>query len=206
MTIETGDQRRGVDFETRLVVALLREKKPVEDCFGSASLNLAADRTVQLASSFDVADSDVVAQDLLNRATELARSRRCGYVELRHMDRRFPHLPFKDHKVTMRLRLDSHIWSRLDRKVRNQIRKAQKSDLTSEHHESAGPSLRECIESMTLEFVDPIEGASKLAPSNPQALPADAPPLMTRYASKIPAAVADWWLDRRVARRGAGRA
>ena len=77
---------------------------------------------------------------------------------------------------------------------------------TSEHHESAGPSLRECIESMTLEFVDPIEGASKLAPSNPQAFPADAPPLMTRYASKIPAAVADWWLDRRVARRAAGRA
>jgi FemAB-related protein (PEP-CTERM system-associated) len=86
-----------------------------------------------------VADSDAVAQDLLDRATELARSRRCGYVELRHTHRRFSHLPCKEHKVTMRLSLDSQIWSRLDRKVRNQIRKSQKSGLTSEHR---GAELR----------------------------------------------------------------
>ena len=77
---------------------------------------------------------------------------------------------------------------------------------TSEHHETAGPSLRDCIEAITLEFVDPIEGASKLAPSNPQALPADASPLMKRYASRIPATVADWWVERRAARRSAARA
>jgi FemAB-related protein (PEP-CTERM system-associated) len=33
----------------------------------------------------------------------------------------------------MRLRLDTGMWDRLDRKVRNQIRKAQKSELTSEY-------------------------------------------------------------------------
>ncbi len=65
---------------------------------------------------------------------------------------------------------------------------------TSDHHEVAGPHLRDCIESIDLEWVDPIVGASKLAPSNPQDIPADASPLVTRYASMFPAKVANWWL------------
>jgi quinol monooxygenase YgiN len=68
---------------------------------------------------------------------------------------------------------------------------------TSRHHEAAGPPLRDCIESMTLEWVDPIDGASTLAPSDPQDLPADASPLMTKYAAMIPVHVADWWKERR---------
>jgi hypothetical protein len=68
---------------------------------------------------------------------------------------------------------------------------------TSPHHEAAGPSLRDCIESMTLEWVDPIDGASTLAPSDPQDLPADASSLMTKYAAMIPVHVADWWAPRR---------
>ena len=68
---------------------------------------------------------------------------------------------------------------------------------TSAHHEDAGPGLRDCIESMSLEWVDPIEGASKLAPSNPQPLPAEASTLMRKYASMMPVRVADWWLARR---------
>ena len=80
-----------------------------------------------------VADSDDVAEALVDEAAEIARARRCRHVELRHVARRFPHLPCRQHKVAMLLPLESGMWERLDRKVRNQIRKAQKSDLTAEH-------------------------------------------------------------------------
>jgi serine/alanine adding enzyme len=79
-----------------------------------------------------VAESSDAADALLARAADVARERRCGHVELRHIDRQFPRLPCRQHKVTMKLRLESGMWERLDRKVRNQIRKAQKSELTSE--------------------------------------------------------------------------
>src|SRR5205085_6995396 len=51
-----------------------------------------------------------------------------------HVARRFPDLPCKTHKVTMALALEPTVdamWQALDRKVRNQVRKAQKSDLTT---------------------------------------------------------------------------
>jgi FemAB-related protein (PEP-CTERM system-associated) len=80
-----------------------------------------------------VAQSDAVAQQLIDNTSEIARQRRCRYVELRHVGRRFAQLPFRQHKVAMLLRLERGMWERLDRKVRNQIRKAQKSDLTVEH-------------------------------------------------------------------------
>ena len=79
-----------------------------------------------------VADSDAVADALLAFARDLAGRRGCRHVELRHMARRFEELPCKQHKVTMRLPLAPELWDRLDRKVRNQIRKAMKSDLTCE--------------------------------------------------------------------------
>jgi FemAB-related protein (PEP-CTERM system-associated) len=78
-----------------------------------------------------VSDSDSEAAALVDAAAELARERRCRYVELRHSVRRFPELPCKQHKVAMLLSLHSGLWDTLDRKVRNQIRKAQKSGLTS---------------------------------------------------------------------------
>lgn len=64
---------------------------------------------------------------------------------------------------------------------------------TSDHHEGAAAQLRECIESMSLEWVDPIEGASKLAATNPQGLPDDASSLHVRYAERMPPHVAGWW-------------
>src|SRR4029453_15754768 len=76
-----------------------------------------------------VADSDVVAQRLVDEAARIARGYRC-HVELRHVGRRFDRLPCKQHKVAMVLPLALGIWDRLDRKVRNQIRKAEKSGLT----------------------------------------------------------------------------
>jgi FemAB-related protein (PEP-CTERM system-associated) len=79
------------------------------------------------------ADSPDAADVLVAAATEVAREQRCRHVELRHVARRFPALPCKEHKVAMQLRLETGMWHRLDHKVRNQIRKAQKSDLTSEY-------------------------------------------------------------------------
>lgn len=78
-----------------------------------------------------VADTDDVGQMLIDASVKIARSRRCRHVELRHVNRRFPLLPCKQHKVAMWLRLGEAMWERFDRKVRNQIRKAQKSGLRS---------------------------------------------------------------------------
>ena len=78
------------------------------------------------------ADSPDAADVLVAAATEVAREQRCRHVELRHVARRFFALPCKEHKVAMQLRLGTGMWDRLDRKVRNQIRKAQKSELTGE--------------------------------------------------------------------------
>jgi FemAB-related protein (PEP-CTERM system-associated) len=64
-------------------------------------------------------------------------TRRCGatHLELRHDGRRFPALAPKEHKVAMTLALPADadtLWAALDRKVRNQVRKAEKSALTTE--------------------------------------------------------------------------
>lgn len=77
-----------------------------------------------------LACSELAAQTLVTAATEIARAHGCGYVELRHLRRQFPELPHRQHKVSMHLPLNAGMWERLDRKVRNQIRKAEKSGLT----------------------------------------------------------------------------
>jgi FemAB-related protein (PEP-CTERM system-associated) len=84
-----------------------------------------------------LAESDEVARALLNEAASVAKARGSKHVELRHIGRRFDDLPCKQHKVTMRLALRSpevsasgDLWERIDRKARNQVRKAQKSELT----------------------------------------------------------------------------
>jgi FemAB-related protein (PEP-CTERM system-associated) len=79
-----------------------------------------------------VADSDAAAAALITAAGDLARRTRCGHVELRHKSRQFPDMPCRQHKVAMVLKLQAGMWDRLDRKVRNQVRKAQKSELTAE--------------------------------------------------------------------------
>ena len=72
------------------------------------------------------------AHALVAAARREAQQRQCGHVELRHVAAQFPNLPSKQHKVAMRLELGPAMWERLDRKVRNQIRKAQKSELVVE--------------------------------------------------------------------------
>jgi len=79
-----------------------------------------------------LADSPAAAHALIEASQQEAVTRRCGHVELRHVAAQFPQLPRKQHKVSMRLALAAGQWDRLDRKVRNQVRKAEKSGLTVE--------------------------------------------------------------------------
>jgi serine/alanine adding enzyme len=82
-----------------------------------------------------VADDDLTAQALVAYAGTIAREARASHVELRHVERRFPQLAPKQHKVAMVLPLPptAHaLWTALDRKVRNQVRKAEKSGLVAE--------------------------------------------------------------------------
>jgi len=72
---------------------------------------------------------------LLAHAAEIAKEFGAAHVELRHRRQQMPSLPCRAHKIglTMPLRPSvDDLWDGLDRKVRNQIRKAQKSDLEVE--------------------------------------------------------------------------
>ena len=79
-----------------------------------------------------MAESEDAAQALVSHARSEAEVRGCGHVELRHVSAQFPNLPSKRHKVSMRLPVGTNPWEALDRKVRNQIRKAEKSGLEIE--------------------------------------------------------------------------
>jgi len=65
---------------------------------------------------------------------------------------------------------------------------------TSGHHEEASPAIGAVVESIRLEWADPISGASDLPPTNSQPAPEGADELTTRYAASYAAQVADWWL------------
>jgi FemAB-related protein (PEP-CTERM system-associated) len=81
-----------------------------------------------------VADDDEAARALVDYAIGEARHRGLQHLELRHEQRCFSDLADKQHKVSMRLCLPESadaLWSQLDRKVRNQVRKAEKSGLTT---------------------------------------------------------------------------
>jgi serine/alanine adding enzyme len=79
-----------------------------------------------------MADAHDTREALVDGALAVARERGCGHVELRHTAQQFPDLPCKKHKVAMRLAIAGDMFERLDRKVRNQIRKAEKSGLVVE--------------------------------------------------------------------------
>jgi FemAB-related protein (PEP-CTERM system-associated) len=79
-------------------------------------------------------ETRAITDALVDAATRAARERGCKHLELRHTSRQLPDLPLKQHKVAMNLALETDVtkaWEQLDRKVRNQVRKAQKSELVS---------------------------------------------------------------------------
>jgi FemAB-related protein (PEP-CTERM system-associated) len=80
-----------------------------------------------------LADSDASKQALLDAAIGVSRHWGASHLELRHTDHVFPALQSKKHKVGMTMPLRDTIdaqWQALDRKLRNQVRKAEKSGLT----------------------------------------------------------------------------
>lgn len=82
-----------------------------------------------------LASTDEAARALIDRARELGVKSNASHIELRHYEQRFPDLQAKRHKVTMLLpllRSAETMFSKVDKSVRNQIRKAQKSELTAE--------------------------------------------------------------------------
>jgi len=82
-----------------------------------------------------LADDDVVRAALMEGARAVAASFGASHVELRHIERQCPDLPFRQHKLQLTRELPAtvdELWTRLDKKVRNLVRKAQKDSLTSE--------------------------------------------------------------------------
>ena len=64
---------------------------------------------------------------------------------------------------------------------------------TSDYHEAASPELGTMIAAIRLEWVDPIESASPLAPTNSAPLARDATELERLYSQRYAAQVAAWW-------------
>jgi quinol monooxygenase YgiN len=64
---------------------------------------------------------------------------------------------------------------------------------TSDHHETAGPLLGGVMESLRLEWIDPIGSSSPLAPTNRSPLRPDAGELWRMYHERYAAKVQDWW-------------
>jgi FemAB-related protein (PEP-CTERM system-associated) len=79
-----------------------------------------------------LADSPDAARALLARAVEETKRTGGTHLELRHDRQLFPSLTPKRHKVAMELSLEADAdeqWHAIDRKLRNQVRKAEKSGL-----------------------------------------------------------------------------
>jgi quinol monooxygenase YgiN len=66
---------------------------------------------------------------------------------------------------------------------------------SSDHHEA--PDYGAMLEEVRLEWVDPVQGACELVPTNNQAMPDSASDLMKTYAQQYVADVQDWWAKQR---------
>lgn len=79
-----------------------------------------------------LADDEEVEAALIDAAIEIARDARADYLELRHTRRHSTRLAARQHKVAMSLPLRDSAdaqWQALDRKVRNQVRKGEKTGI-----------------------------------------------------------------------------
>ena len=73
---------------------------------------------------------------------------------------------------------------------------------TSDYHESASPKLGDLIADIKLEWVDPVQGASKIPPTDMQPLPDGADELTARYHERFAATIQSWWMSLRRLDRG----
>jgi serine/alanine adding enzyme len=82
-----------------------------------------------------LADDIEAERQLLERAIAETQAAGGSHLELRHVRQHFAELTPRKHKVAMELALAPDAeqqWSALDRKIRNQVRKAEKSGLQAE--------------------------------------------------------------------------
>lgn len=80
-----------------------------------------------------LANDEEIASFLFNKAIDILKKIRAKYIEIRSLNKLGLVLITREHKVTMWLDLSKEVtqqWAQLDAKVRNQIRKAEKSGLT----------------------------------------------------------------------------
>ena len=68
---------------------------------------------------------------------------------------------------------------------------------TSDHHEEASPRLREMVESIRLEWVDPVSNASPLPPTDGSSSTSPVDDLTARDRERFAADIATWWLPLR---------
>jgi FemAB-related protein (PEP-CTERM system-associated) len=83
-----------------------------------------------------LADNEEITQSLLDEAVEISKKLKAKYIEIRCLDRLNLPLITREHKVTMWLALRKDVeaqWKGLDGKVRNEVKKAQASGLTTRH-------------------------------------------------------------------------
>lgn len=79
-------------------------------------------------------DNQEIGDDLLAEADALRKELRAEYVELRHTTPWLADMPTKQHKVSMMLHLAKDVetqWQGFNAKLRNQVRKAEKSGLSA---------------------------------------------------------------------------
>jgi FemAB-related protein (PEP-CTERM system-associated) len=82
-----------------------------------------------------VAEDADVARALAEAAEAIGRAHGATHLEFRHRERQLPDLPFQQKKLGFSRPLPESsdaLWTSLDRKVRNQVRKAQKDGLTAD--------------------------------------------------------------------------
>jgi serine/alanine adding enzyme len=102
-----------------------------------------------------IASDDETVRALVRAAEQQARAFDASHVELRHIRAQSTALPTRSHKVGSRLSLPATadaLWTALDRKVRNQVRKAEKEglqvvrgglELTSEFYDVFSVNMRD---------------------------------------------------------------
>jgi len=137
---------------------------------------------------------------LKDRAVSLARERGWRHVELRHVRRQFEEWPVKRHKVAMSRAIPAEpdaLWSSLDRKVRNQVRKAEKSGCSAE---DGGAELLSDFYSVFAHHMrdlgTPVYGRRFFADVL-RAFPTDARVFVVRIAGKaVAASITIGWRDR----------
>ncbi|MEZ5503382.1 MAG: antibiotic biosynthesis monooxygenase [Halioglobus sp.] len=67
----------------------------------------------------------------------------------------------------------------------------------SDHHEGEMQRFTQCIASLDLEIIDPVQQASPLPPTRAGAPPAGEPEAVREQAHRFPISEASWWQDLR---------